>query len=255
MADKYQLSHWNKLWTKDEYYAYHDIDFASDGISQLLLYALNDAKPNQTLLEIGAGPGTRSIPVAKEKNLKLSLVDLLESARNLAIKRSERYGIKCKYIIGDALDLPIGDENYDYTCSIGLNEHFLGEDRQNSFSEMYRVTKNGGKAIVIVPNKFGSIRLEQAIKEFTGTWDFGPTDLFSCGELKNVMELTGFSKVEMYGVSVYTQLVRLLPKSIQRKFFKNKKLWGFLVNLPGNFNMNSTLNRNFGEEIMAIGYR
>jgi|SRR3989344_6108413 len=255
MQDKYQLSHWDKLWTSDDYYAYHNIPLDTDGISQLLLYALNGALPYQTMLEIGAGPGTRSIPIAKERNLRLSLVDLLESAHYLARKRSKRYGIECEYITGDALDIPVDDKTYDYTCSIGLNEHFFGEDRKKSFSEMYRVTKTGGKTIVIVPNKFGSVRLEQAIKEFTGTWTFGPTDLFSYGELNEIMESTGFSKVEMYGVSVYTQLVRLLPRDIQRKIFKNEKIWSWLVNLPGNFNVNSPINQHFGEEIMAIGYK
>src|SRR3989344_4200326 len=107
MQDKYQLSHWDKLWTSDDYYAYH------------------------TILEIGAGPGTRSIPIAKERNLRLSLVDLLESAHYLARKRSKRYGIECEYITGDALDIPVDDKTYDYTCSIGLNEHFFGEERKN----------------------------------------------------------------------------------------------------------------------------
>ena len=120
---------------------------------------------------------------------------------------------------------------------------------------MYRVTKSGGKTIVIAPNKFGSIRLEQAIKEFMGTWTFGPTDLFSNTELKEVMESTGFLNVEIYGVSTYSQFVRLLPRNVQRSIFKTEKLWSLLTNLPGNFNLSSPMNRYFGEEIMAIGYK
>lgn len=255
MYDKKNLGHWNQLWTGDDYYVYHDIPIDTDGISQLLLNALSGAQPGQTMLEVGAGPGTRSIPIAKELNLNLSLVDLLESAHNLARKRAARYRITCECITADALDMPVGDETYDYTCSIGLNEHFFGDEREKIFSEMYRVTKSGGRTIVIVPNKFGSIRLEQYIKEFTGTWTFGPTDLFSYGELKETMESYDFSKVEMYGVSVYTQPIRVLPRAIQRMMFKNKKLWELLVNLPGNFNVRSFMNRHLGEEIMAVGYR
>jgi hypothetical protein len=120
---------------------------------------------------------------------------------------------------------------------------------------MYRVTKSGGKTIVIVPNKFGSIKLEQAIKEFMGTWTFGPTDLFSNSELKKVMESNDFLNVEIYGISTYSQFVRLLPRNLQRKFFKNKKLWSLLTNLPGNFNLDSFMNCYFGEEIMAVGYK
>ncbi len=211
--------------------------------------------PKQSLLEVGAGPGTRTIPIAKEKNLDLTLVDLLESAKNLALKRSERYGVKCDYLIGNALDLPVPDETYDNVCSIGLNEHFFGEKRYKCFSEMSRITKPGGKTIVIVPNKFGSIRIEQIIKELSGNWVFGPTYLFSHGELKEKMYSTGFSKVDMYGVSAYTQPIRLLPRNIQRKIFKNEELWGKMVNLPGNLNEKSKINKYFGEEIMAVGYK
>ena len=164
------MEHWDKLWKKDDYYAYHDIPLDTDGISHLLLSALSDVPPKQSLLEVGAGPATRTIPIAKEKNLDLTLVDLLESAKNLALKRSDRYGVKCDYLIGNALDLPIPDETYDNVCSIGLNEHFFGEKRYKCFSEMSRITKPGGKTIVIVPNKFGSIRIEQIIKELSGNW-------------------------------------------------------------------------------------
>ncbi len=105
----------------------------TDGISQLLLYALNGALPHQNMLEIGAGPGTRSIPIAKEKNLRLSLADLLESAHDLARKRSKRYEIECEHITGDALDIPRGDKTYDYTLSIGLNDIFLAKIEKKLF--------------------------------------------------------------------------------------------------------------------------
>ncbi|MBU2562109.1 MAG: class I SAM-dependent methyltransferase [Nanoarchaeota archaeon] len=249
------LSYWEGLWTKDDYYVYHDISLNTDGISQLLLTALKFIDEGSTLLEIGSGPGTRSIPIAKDKGLQLTLVDKLESAHNIARKRAERYGVQCGYVVGDAIALPLENESYDVVLSIGLNEHFFGTNRYNVFSEMHRVTKKGGRTVVIVPNKYGTIRLEQVIKEANGTWMFGPTDLFNHKELKAAVESFKFSHIEMYGVSAITSFVRLLPQKMQRAIFKNEKLWTTLVNLPGNFGVKSNTNKYFGEEIMAVGYK
>ena len=255
MDEKESLSYWDNLWKKDNYYAFWDIPTETDGIYSLLLNAICNSRPGQTILEVGSGPGTRSIPLAKEKNLQLSLLDKLQSAHNLAEKRSKRYGIVSSFILGDARDLPMENESFDYVVSIGLNEHFFAEDRIKVFSEMERVTKKGGCTAVIVPNKWGAIRLEQIIKERNKTWKYGPTELFSYHELRESMNSLEFSKVELYGVSFFTSFIRLLPQKVQRKIFNNKSLWKSLTKFPGNFNINSKINKYFGEEIMAVGYR
>jgi ubiquinone/menaquinone biosynthesis C-methylase UbiE len=255
MDEKEILSYWDNLWKKDDYYAFWDIPIETDGVYSLLSKATYDSKPNQTILEIGSGPGTRSIPLAKEKNLQLTLLDKLLSAHNLAKKRSERYGMVSNYILGDARDLPLESESFDYVVSIGLNEHFFAEDRTKVFSEMERVTKKGGCTVVIVPNKWGAIELEQIIKERNKTWKYGPTELFNYNELKEFMGSLEFLNVELYGVSFFTSFTRLLPQKIQRRMFNNKFLWKSLTKIPGNFNVNSKLNKYFGEEIMAVGYK
>jgi len=250
------LRHWNILWEKDDYYADYDIPVETDGISQLLTEVLSEEdNVGKKILEVGSGPGTRSIPLAKEYDLELSLADKLQSAHRIAEKRSKRYDIKCEHVVADAEYLPIDENSFDYVVSIGLNEHFFGECRDRVFSEMHRVTKKGGKTIVIVPNKFGATMLEKYIKELNGTWTFGPTGLLSKADLQSQMESNEFSYVDMYGVSAITQPVRLLPVNLQRAIFQNKELWTKLVNLPGNLNSSSIINKYFGEEIMAVGYK
>ncbi len=249
------LGYWNNLWTKDDYYANHDILAVDDGISKLLNRALEGAKSGQAIAEIGSGPGTRSIPLAKEKSLKLTLFDVLESAHKLAEMRAKRYGIDCAYVLSDARSIKCGDNSFDYVFSNGVNEHFFGNDRSKVFEEMYRLTKPNGRTIVIVPNKLGVSSLEQLGQTILGRWVFGPTDFFTPGELKKYMEQLGFKKIEMYGVSVLTSVVRLFPTKLRRKIFQSKNLWHCWAHLPGNFSLQSFLNLNFGEEIMAVGYK
>jgi SAM-dependent methyltransferase len=255
MKEKNILPYWDKLWKKDDYYAYHDIPTDTDGIYHLLKRAIPPSEnEKESLLEAGSGPGTRSIPFTKENNLKLSLLDPLESAHKLAKKRAKRYGIECEYITGSVLDIPQNDSSYDYVLSIGLNEHFLGKNRSKCFSEMYRVTKKGGKGIVIVPNLYGTIAIEKFIKERNNTWTFGTTRLFHIFELKKKMRESGFKNVKMYGVSYFSSFVRLLPVNTQRRIFRSE-MWKVITRFPGNLSPRFLLNRYFGEEIMAIGIK
>jgi len=254
MKNNETLSCWGNLWLKDKYYASHDISMETDGISQLFLRALNGVKENSSMLEVGSGPGTRSIPIAKEKQIQLSLIDILPSAHSLAQKRADRYGVLAKCIVADGLNLPVADDSYDVVVSIGLNEHFYNEERSKIFQEMWRVTKKGGKTVVIVPNLLGIIGIEQAVKEINGTWTFGPAKLFDKKELRGKMELNDFEKIELFGVSVFSSPVRLLPKNLQRAVFSSE-LWGKITSIPGNLNTSFILNQWFGEEIMAVGYK
>lgn len=254
MKNKETLSCWDKMWTKDNYYASHDISTETDGISQLLFRALKGIKENSSMLEVGSGPATRSIPITKEKQMQLSLIDILVSAHSLAQNRADRYGVLTKCIVGDGLNLPVADESYDVVISIGLNEHFYDEERSKIFQEMWRVTKKGGRTVVIVPNLLGIVGVEQAVKEINGTWTFGPAKLFDKKELRGKMELNDFEKIKLFGVSVFSSPVRLLPVNLQRVLFSSE-LWNKITSIPGNLNTSFILNQWFGEEIMAVGYK
>jgi len=246
------LKYWDNLWKKDNYYASYDIPSNTDGIYYLLKGAVKEYSTEKTLLEVGSGPATRSIPFAKSTGLQLHLLDPLESAHELAKKRAARYGMTCTNIVGSVLDIPTKDNVYDYVVSIGLNEHFLNEDRKKCFSEMYRVTKENGTCVVIVPNLWGSINIEKFLKEKNNTWKFGVTKFFNIFELRNMMKECGFKKVNIYGVSYFSGIVRVLPVDVQRKIFKSKA-WEIITRFPFNLNINFFVNKLFGEEIMAVG--
>ena len=54
-------------------------------------------------------------------------------------------------IYGDVLDIPYKDEIFDYTICIAVIHHLsTGENRQKAIEEIMRVTKKGGKALILV---------------------------------------------------------------------------------------------------------
>jgi hypothetical protein len=63
---------------KNDYYAYYDIPSQTDGIYYLLKGAIKKYSSKSTLLEVGSGPATRTIPFAKETGIKLHLLDPLK---------------------------------------------------------------------------------------------------------------------------------------------------------------------------------
>lgn len=250
---------WDNIWKKDAefggYYVNHDINPFSDGISHLVNQALKDAKVGQTLAEIGAGPGTRSIPIAKEFDLNLTLVDYLESAHILSKKRASRYGLIANHVVGNGLNLDLVSDSFDYTLSIGFNEHFFNKDRQQIFDEQHRITKSGGKTIVIVPNKLNPVwDIEVFTKRIFNNWPYGQMKPFTPNELLKRMKNSGFENVELFGSSYLTSPIRILPTKIQRDMYLTyTEFWDKWSHSISNLDLKNPLNLLFGEEIMAVG--
>lgn len=246
------MSNWNSLWKNHSFYSTHDVVLKEDGISRMLMYALKDSKPKQSLIELGAGGGVRSIPVSKRLSLRLYLLDRLKSAEKIARIRSERIGKPFDFIRADALKTGIESNSFNYTMSNGLNEHFDGKQRQEIFDEMARITKKGGKVIVIMPNRWSCMRIQQIIDTRLNRWLFGWAEFFTFWELKEKMKSAGLKNVKLYGVSYATSWIRLVPLDLQRKMYKTW-FWKIAIRFPFNFSISNPLNILFGEEIMAVG--
>lgn len=100
-----------------------------------------DPRPGQRILDLAAGTGTSSRPFADAGALVVPL-DL--SLGMLRVGKERQPDLQ--FINGDALSLPFADESFDaVTISYGLRnvEHTLA-----ALTEMRRVTKPGGKAVI-----------------------------------------------------------------------------------------------------------
>ncbi len=102
----------------------------------------------KSILEVGAGTGRYSIPLAKE-GFDVTAVELVE--HNLDILRQKLDGSEMLTAIqGNALELSrFADNSFDMTLLLGPMYHlFTLDDKKKALSEAVRVTKQGGYIFV-----------------------------------------------------------------------------------------------------------
>jgi ubiquinone/menaquinone biosynthesis C-methylase UbiE len=106
------------------------------------------AKPNDRVIEIGAGTGRYSHALAR-KGYAVDAVELVQ--KNIDVfKRNTEPGEQITITQGNALDLSgFSDNAYDITLLLGPMYHlFTKEDKQKAVSEAIRITKQGGIVFV-----------------------------------------------------------------------------------------------------------
>ncbi len=99
------------------------------------------------VLEVGCGRGSISSYFAQNK-FDCTLLDISSSVIEVAKKIFEETGHKANFVVGDALNLPFQDNEFDVIVSIGLFEHF--ENLDSLISEHQRVLKKGGRVLAYV---------------------------------------------------------------------------------------------------------
>lgn len=100
------------------------------------------------ILEVGAGTGRYSVPLAKE-GFEVTAVELI--GHNLDILKSKLDGSESiRALQGNALDLSLfADESFDMTMLLGPMYHlYTFEDKKTALGEAARVTKPGGYVLV-----------------------------------------------------------------------------------------------------------
>ncbi|MBN1102441.1 MAG: class I SAM-dependent methyltransferase [Deltaproteobacteria bacterium] len=96
---------------------------------------------SRRIMEIGVGSG-RFVKILKEYNIgeRHDGIDLM------ARKKVTSFNL----IIGDARRLPVKDNAYDFTCSLGVVEHFPETDL--STAEHVRITAQNGYILITTPH-------------------------------------------------------------------------------------------------------
>ena len=121
-----------------------------------------DAHPGQKVLDVAAGTGTSSEPFA-DAGIDVIAADLSEGMLEVGRKRRP----DMTFVRADVTDLPFEDDSFDaVTMSYGLRNV---ADYPRALSELYRVTKPGGRIVVLefsTPTfaPFGKVHKEYIMK-------------------------------------------------------------------------------------------
>jgi SAM-dependent methyltransferase len=107
--------------------------------------ALAPTPTGARLLDVAAGPGTLTL-IAAESGRSLSAIDFSPQMVTNLRRRLNGAQLGADVRLGDGQALPWGDAEFDAAFSMfGL---MFFPDRARGFSELYRVLKSGGRAVV-----------------------------------------------------------------------------------------------------------
>jgi ubiquinone/menaquinone biosynthesis C-methylase UbiE len=124
-----------------------------------------DEFSGKSVLEVGCGTGTDLLQFARGGALVTGL-DLTPRSIEIVRRRFEVYGYEGQFAIGDAENLAFPGESFDLVYSFGVLHHT--PDTERAISEVRRVLKPGGKAIVMLYHRtslyyWGALMLKRGL--------------------------------------------------------------------------------------------
>jgi len=115
-----------------------------------------EATKGKKVLEIGVGLGADHQRFA-EAGAELYGIDLTSRAVVHTKRRLALFGLSSTLAVGDAERLDFPDQNFELVYSWGVLHH--SPDTPKTIAEVYRVLKQGGRAKIMVYNKWSIIGL------------------------------------------------------------------------------------------------
>lgn len=145
LEDKKRAQIFYKYFSK--IYDYINPIFYSDEMRKTVVDMAN-INSDSFVLEVGCGTGfTTEEIVRRTGEEKVVAVDLTPEQM---MKARAKLG-NVNYFLGDAENLPFKDDSFDAAISAGSIEYW--PNPQKGIEEMARVTKSGGKVVILAPRK------------------------------------------------------------------------------------------------------
>jgi ubiquinone/menaquinone biosynthesis C-methylase UbiE len=162
-------------------------------------------RPGHQILDIGAGTGYLSIPLAAKvgRDGRVAALDLHKEMLSTLARKAEKRGLGQQIVCttGHACDLPFTDETFDFVfCSYLLHE--LGDEAPEALREMYRVLKPLGQVVLADYRRIEDEEQRQAIESWYAVQadSAGPGEVhlrFGLGEMEQMLLQAGFRDVSL----------------------------------------------------------
>ena len=136
--------YWESAYKSGEYKHW---EFSYPSPELVALVAANVPRSNARVLDVGSGGGIDGIFMA-QCGFRVIGIDVSATALKIAEKRAEKVHVEIDWLRGNVLELPISSETMDFIIDRGLFHLIENRDRAKYASEIFRVLKNGGKALI-----------------------------------------------------------------------------------------------------------
>lgn len=191
---------WDAIWSGD-------VSYEWDSLSGLIFNVIGkEAKDinGLNILEAGSGTGRISMRLA-QRGANVTLVDYSLKALENSEKAFKERGVEANFLHSDIRMLNILSDSFDITWNAGVLEHFEEEEQVAIVQEMARITKPGGKVVILTPSADClPYRVGKSYAEEYGTWPYGKEELTTT--LENVMRESGIIFKEEYNVGFLNSL-------------------------------------------------
>ena len=136
--------YWEDVYENGQY-KHWESEYPSPELTALV--AANVLGRNAQVLEVGSGGGNDAVFMA-QCGFKVTGVDISLAALEIAKKRAKEAHVKVDWLKGSILGLPVCSESVDFISDRGLFHLVEDKDRPRYASEVFRVLKNGGRALI-----------------------------------------------------------------------------------------------------------
>jgi len=143
------------------------------------MVAAGTLRKNSKILDVGCGGGLDAIFLA-QCGFNVIGIDISSAALKIAEKRAREAHVEVDWGLGNVLDLPVKDETVDLVTDRGLFHVIEDSDRPKYSSEIYRVLKLHGRALIrgaskeSAPDRFNPITEEAIERYFSSYFESGP---------------------------------------------------------------------------------
>lgn len=128
------------------------------------------------ILELGGGNSCFAKDICEAENINTyDIIDNNELATNLfnQMNLNAKYHFGYQYNLLDADDENVAEcKKYDFVYSVGLVEHFRGEDIKKIIAAHYKYCKYGGIVLITFPTPSTKYIIVRKFMELTGVWQF-----------------------------------------------------------------------------------
>jgi ubiquinone/menaquinone biosynthesis C-methylase UbiE len=138
----------NPIFTQNKYLSDFKETFWQEGAQEGILADLETYAPFESVLDIGCSTGDFLIPLSRVSSQTFG-VDLVEFQAAWKLMKQD-YNIHCQQLNLDYASLPFEDANFSIVTMLMVLEHVF--DVHHAVSEIVRVLKPGGLAVIQVPN-------------------------------------------------------------------------------------------------------